>query len=68
MENIKGFNKLTASQKRGLIQINEKHKAIVGNDYKDGYTPISVKAAGRNLEVRFKNGEWLNYTPEGTWY
>lgn len=65
---IRGFNKLTAKQQAILMNTNKKHKASVGADYKDGWTPVSVKPLGRNLKVTFKNGEWLHYTPEGTWY
>lgn len=68
MENIKGFNKLTLEQQTLLIELNKRHKAGVGTDYKDGWTPISVEPLGRNLKVRFKNGDWLHYTPEFTWY
>lgn len=68
VKKVKGFNKLTPEQQKGFIWINEKHKAAVGADYKDEWTPISVKPLGRNLKVMFKNGEWLHYTPEGTWY
>lgn len=68
MKNVKGFNKLTPKQQELLIKANKRHKAGVGTDYKDGWTPVSVKPLGRNLKVVFKNGEWLHYTPEGSWY
>lgn len=68
MEEVKGFNALTEDQQQLLIRTNKRHKAGVGTDYKDGWTPTSVKPLGRNLKVTFKNGEWLHYTPEGTWY
>lgn len=68
MKNVRGFNKLTPEQQELLIRINERHKAGVGTAYKEGWTPVSVKSLGRNLKVVFKNGEWLHYTPEGTWY
>ena len=68
MENVKGFDKLTKEQKQLLIRTNERHKAVAGNDYKDGWTPVSVKPLGRDLKVTFKNGKWLHYTPDGRWY
>lgn len=68
MENIKGFSKLTLEQQILLTELNIKHKSGVGNDYKEGWTPTSVEPIGRNLRVTFKDGEWLHYTPEFTWY
>lgn len=68
MKGAKGFNKLTKEQQELLIKTNARHKAGVGTDYKDGWTPVSVKAIGENLKVVFKNGEWLHYTPSGEWY
>jgi len=68
MGKIKGFNKLNKEQQKLLIKTDESHKAIVGNDYKDGWTLVSVKPLGRDLKVTFKNGKWLHYTPDGRWY
>lgn len=68
MENVKGFKNLTQEQQELLIELNARHKAGVGTDYKDGFTPIAVASAGKNLRVVFKNGEHLFYTPEGSWY
>lgn len=68
MKGVKGFNKLTAEQQQLLVRVNAKHKAGVGIDYKEGWTPISVSPLGKNLKVVFRNGDWLHYTPEGTWY
>ena len=68
MENVKGFNKLSKEQQELLIRVNARHKAGVGMDYKDGWTPVKVSPLGRNLKVVFKNGEWLHYTPAGDWY
>lgn len=67
-EKIKGFNNLTQEQQRLLIRTNAKHKAGVGTDYKEGWTPVEVSPLGKNLKVTFKNGEWLHYAPNGTWY
>lgn len=67
MEKIKGFSKLTKEQQSLLITVNARHKAGVGTDYKDGWTPIGVKPLGNNLKVTFKNGDWLHYYANGTW-
>lgn len=68
MDKVKGFNKLTKEQQELLINTNKRHKAGVGLDYKDGWTPTSVRPLGKNLKVTFKNGDWLHYTPNGDWY
>lgn len=43
MKNVKGFNKLTKEQQQLLITTNQRHKTGVGTDYKEGWTPVSVK-------------------------
>ena len=68
MKNVRGFSRLTQEQQELLIRTNKRHKDVAGTDYKEGWTPINVKPIGRNLKVVFKNGEWLNYTPDGNWY
>lgn len=68
VDKVRGFSKLTAEQQQLLIRTNARHKAGVGTDYKEGWTPISVKPLGHNLKVTFKNGEWLHYASNGTWY
>jgi hypothetical protein len=68
MDNVKGFNKLTPEQQAQFIKTHQRHQSGVGNDYKEGWTPVSVRPLGRNLQVTFKNGEWLHYTPTGDWY
>ncbi len=51
IKNVKGFNRLTPEQQDLLIKTNAMHKAGVGSDYKDGWTPVSVKPLG--YEGRF---------------
>lgn len=68
MEKVKGFNKLNKEQQDLLIRVNKRHKAGVGTDYKEGWTPVSVSPLDKNLKVVFKNGDWLHYTPRETWY
>lgn len=69
MEKVKGFKKLTEQQQQFLATTNARHKRGVGMDYKDGWTPTSVKplGAGKTLKVTFKNGVWLHYYSDGTW-
>lgn len=67
MDKVKGFNKLTKEQQELLIRTNARHKAGVGTDYKDGWTPVKVSPLGNNLKVVFKNGDWLHYYTNGTW-
>lgn len=68
MKGVKGLNKLTPEQKESFFSTHKRHVSGVGNEYKEGWTPISVKPLGKNLKVVFKNGEWLHYTPDGNWY
>lgn len=68
LNNIKGFNKLTEQAKAVFIRVYANHRSAVGNEYKDGWTAIAVKERRKGVEVIFKNGEWLHYTPNGTWY
>ena len=49
MSEIRGFNRLTPEQQQLLIRTNARHKAGVGTDYKDGWTPVSVQPLGKNL-------------------
>lgn len=42
MDNVKGFENLTKEQQGLLIAINTRHKAGVGTDEKDGFTPVKV--------------------------
>lgn len=73
MDKVKGFENLTPYQQELLIAINARHKAGVGTDYKDGFTPVRVEAKPSlknkmRLKVWFKNGIWLNYSEDGSWY
>lgn len=65
---IKGFERLTPEQQQLLISVNARHKAGVGNDCKDGWTPVKVKPISGFLKVNFKNGDWLYYTQSGDWF
>lgn len=71
MENVKGFKNLTPEQQNLLIATNTKHKAGVGTEYKDGLTPVKVvpmSPVRNKIKVWFKNGSWLYYLPDGSWY
>lgn len=68
MDNVKGFENLTKGQQDLLVAINTRHKAGVGTDYKDGYTPVKVVPDYGRLRVWFKNGNWLYYAKDGSWY
>lgn len=73
MDNVKGFENLTPYQQELLIAINQRHKAGVGMDEKDGYTPVKVYPIAMSptkdkIKVWFKNGSWLYYLPDGSWY
>lgn len=65
---VKGFKRLTAEQQQLFIRIYKVHNSGQGLDYKDGYTPLSVKWDKNHLKVVFKNGIWLHYSQNETWY
>jgi len=67
-EKIKGYSKLLPNQKLLFQMIFAKHQASLGAEAKKDYDPKSVKYEGKFFRVTFKNGEWLHYMSDGTWY
>lgn len=69
---VKGFKKLTPEQQYLFIKTYKVHNSIQGLDYKEDWTPKSVQWVAdircSYLKVVFRNGEWLHYLPNGTWY
>lgn len=72
---VKGFKRLTAEQQQLFTGIYKVHNSGQGLDHKEGYTPISVKwvedkkySRHSFLKVVFKNGIWLHYSQNWTWY
>jgi len=64
---VKGYSKLSAGAKDFFKRTVASHQAAVGNDYKAGWTPVSVKEYRDHLRVTFRNGDWLRYLPGGVW-
>lgn len=46
MKGVKGFNKLSPEQKESFLNTHKRHLGGVGNEYKEGWTPVSVKSMG----------------------
>ena len=65
-QNIKGFNELSTYAQRLFKETNQKHLEAVED--KASWTPIKVKEHQNHIGVHFKNGTWLHYLPDGTWY
>lgn len=65
---VKGFNNLSEPAKALFERVYKCHNAGQGMDYKEAWKPIKVKEHKQYLEVHFKNGDWLHYLPDGTWY
>lgn len=63
---IKGYDKLSLKAKQIFDRVDRKHTQCVEN--KAAWTPVRVKERETNIEVHFKNGKWLHYMPNGTWY
>ena len=66
LNNIKGFDKLSEVSKAVFIRVYAKHRAAIED--KSDWTAIRVKERLTNVEVHFKNGSWLHYCPDGSWY
>lgn len=67
-EKVKGYGKLSDPAKELFERIYKKHNSGHGLDYKKDWIPVKVKEHKTYLKVHFKNGEWLHYSPNGTWY
>lgn len=65
---IEGYSRLTDEAKKALENKYKIHNSSIGLDYKEDYTPVKVEENNEQLEVHFKNGVWLHYMPDGTWY
>lgn len=63
---VKGYSKLSKQAKQAFEIIYKKHSQ--GLDNKEDWSPVKVIQRDTHLEVHFKNGEWLHYLPNGTWY
>lgn len=65
---VKGYETLSENGKELFKSVYQVHNAGQGNDYKSEWIPVKVKEHRTHIEVHFKNGEWLHYLPNGTWY
>jgi len=65
---IDGILELTVEQEEHMKRTNERHRACVGTDYKDGLTITEVWLDEKQTVcVRVKNGEWYHYYSDGSW-
>ncbi len=56
-----------------LLDVYQKHNRSMGLEQRKDYTLSHIVKVERNLEenclnVHYENGDWLHYTPNGTWY
>ena len=65
---VKGFLKLSDPAKEIFKRVYRLHNAQQGSEYKELWQPVRVKEHRSYLEVHFKNGKWMHYLPNGTWY
>lgn len=59
---VKGFSKLSVPAQEIFKKVYALHSNVVS------WIPVSVKERKTYVEVKFDNGEWLHYLPNGTWY
>jgi len=65
---IKGILELSVDQEMHMFRVNDRHKACVGTDYKDGLTITEVCLdENQTVCVRVKNSEWYHYYSDGSW-
>ena len=65
---VKGYQNLSEPAKALFRRSYKVHNSVHGMDYKEDWIPKKVKEHKTYLEVHFKNGQWLHYLPNGTWY
>lgn len=66
--NVKGFKKLSSAAQEVFQRVYKLHNSAQGIAYKEGWVPVSVQETKTHLKVVFRNGDWLHYLPNGTWY
>lgn len=69
---MKGYDKLGEYGQRLFDRVHAAHLAAMGTEARKQYERDQVKSVKANnkercIEVRFKNGEWFKYFPDGTW-
>lgn len=70
---IKGYDKLGIYGQQVFDLVHRNHLAAMGTEKRKDYERDQVEAvrannAERCIEVRYKNGEFFKYKPDGTWY
>lgn len=65
---VDGYKKLSDNIKALFEKVYKKHNSCLGFKDKEQWEPTRVKEHSTYLEVHFKNGEWLHYALNGTWY
>lgn len=63
---IKGYNKLSPVAKDIFDKVYLYHQN--GVEDKAAWTAVKVQEKKTHIRVTFKNGEWLHYMPNGSWY
>lgn len=64
---IDGYSALSLDARKLFCSTYKVHYQGHGKECKNKWNAISVKDCGGDLEVIFKNGEWLHYYRNGTW-
>ena len=65
---IKDYSKLSLLAKKAFDETYAKHQSCLGESEKANWQAVRVKENRDYIRVDFKNGEWLHYTKNRTWY
>lgn len=70
---IKGYDKLGIYGQQVFDLVHRNHLSAIGEVEKKKYSREQIKSVKANnkercIEVRFRNGEFFKYKPDGTWY
>lgn len=73
MNNLKGYSSLADPLKSLFERTYQNHLKSMGLKEREKHTPVQLKEIKWNnrercLKVYFKNGNWWNYSLNGTWH
>ncbi|WP_083273308.1 hypothetical protein [Geosporobacter ferrireducens] len=68
LNEVKGYDKLSESAKKLFGEVYKRHNTWHELACREDWVPVQVQECKHHLKVIFKNGEWLHYLPNGTWF
>lgn len=69
---MKGYESIGPYGQKVFARAHAAHLATMGSQMREEYTLDQVKLIKANnkercIEVKYKNGDWYKYFPDGTW-